>query len=151
MLIRDVVSNDAVSVSKNDSLRKVVSQMVLTNSASVPVVDADKNLIGVVTVRDIMMPLYPQQGDYVHDTLAARDFEAMEDGYASVLQKTVADVMTANPVSVALDDPILKALSFMGLRNLRRIPVVDGAKLVGVVTIEAINGAMFIEHGSKKA
>jgi len=75
----------------------------------------------------------------------------MEDGYASVLQKTVADVMTANPVSVALDDPILKALSFMGLRNLRRIPVVDGAKLVGVVTIEAINGAMFIEHGSKKA
>jgi len=34
---------------------------------------------------------------------------------------------------------------------LRRIPVVDGAKLVGVVTIEAINGAMFIEHGSKKA
>jgi len=83
----------------------------------------------------------------VHDSLGARDFEGMEEGYNKVLEKTVSDVMTANPVSVSADDPILKALSFMGLRNLRRIPVVDGSKLVGVVTIEAINGAMFIEHG----
>lgn len=147
MLIREITSNDAVSVSKEDTLRKVVSKMLLHNCASVTVTDGDDNLIGVVTIRDIMMPLYPEQGDYVHDNLGARDFEGMEEGYSKVLEKTVADVMTANPVSVSADDPILKALSFMGLRNLRRIPVVDGAKLIGVVTIEAINGAMFIEHG----
>ncbi|MDX8396839.1 MAG: CBS domain-containing protein [Mariprofundaceae bacterium] len=146
MLIRDVVSNDTVSVSQEDSLRTVVAKMVLNNCASVSVIDADHNLVGVITIRDIMMPLYPEQGDYVHNTLAARDFEAMEEGYAKVLEKTAADVMTANPVSVSADDPVLKALSFMGLRNLRRIPVVDGTKLVGVATIEGINGAMFIAH-----
>lgn len=147
MLIREVVSNDAVSVSKEDNLRTVVSKMVLHNCASVTVVDSDSNLIGVITIRDVMMPLYPQQGDYVHDTLAARDFEGMEEDYAKVLDKTAGDIMTANPVSVSEDDPVLKALSFMGLRNLRRIPVVNGTKLIGVVTIEAINGAMFIQHG----
>ena len=147
MLIREVVSNDAVSVLKGDSLRTVVSKMVLNNCASVTVVDGDNNLIGVATIRDVMMPLYPQQGDYVHDTLGARDFEAMEAGYAKNLEQTAGDVMTANPVSVSVDDPVLKALSFMGLRNLRRIPVVDGNRLIGVVTIEAINGAMFIKHG----
>jgi len=147
MLIREVVSNDAVSVSKEDSLRTVVSKMVLNNCASVTVTDADNNLIGVVTIRDVMMPLYPKQGDYVHDTLASRDFESMEEGYGKVLEQSAGDVMTANPVSVSVSDPVLKALSFMGLRNLRRIPVVDGQKLIGVVTIEAINGAMFIQHG----
>jgi len=147
MLIREIVSNDAVSVSKEDNLRTVVSKMVLNNCASVTVTDTDNNLIGVVTIRDVMMPLYPQQGDYVHDTLASRDFEAMEEGYSKVLAQKAGDVMTANPVSVSVSDPVLKALSFMGLRNLRRIPVVDGNKLIGVVTIEAINGAMFIQHG----
>jgi len=150
MLIREIVSNDAVSVSKEDTLRTVVSKMVLNHCASVTVIDTDNNLIGVVTIRDVMIPLYPQQGDYVHDTLAARDFEAMEDGYSEVLKLTAGDVMTANPVAVSANDPLLKALSFMGLRNLRRIPVVDGKKLAGVVTIEAINGAMFIEHGNKQ-
>ncbi|HID36351.1 MAG TPA: CBS domain-containing protein [Ghiorsea sp.] len=147
MLIQEVVSNDAVSVSKDDTLRTVVSKMVLNNCASVTVVDGEQNLIGVVTIRDVMMPLYPKQGDYVHDSLGARDFEGMEEGYAKVLEKTAGDVMTANPVAVSTTDPVLKALSFMGLRNLRRIPVVDGSKLIGVVTIEAINGAMFIHHG----
>ena len=147
MLIREIASNDAVSVSKEDTLRTVVSKMLLHNCASVTVTDENGNLIGVVTIRDIMMPLYPEQGDYVHDSLGARDFEGMEEGYSKVLEQKVSDVMTANPVSVSADDPILKALSFMGLRNLRRIPVVDGTKLIGIVTIEAINGAMFIEHG----
>ncbi len=147
MLIREIVSNDAVSVFKSDDLRTVASKMVLNNCASVTVIDNDSNLIGIVTIRDLMMPLYPAQGDYVHDSLGARDFEAMEEDYGKVLKQKVSSVMTANPVSVSANDPVLKALSFMGLRNLRRIPVVDGEKLVGVVTIEAINGAMFIKHG----
>jgi hypothetical protein len=28
-----------------------------------------------------MLPLYPDQGEYIHDTLHARDFEAMEENY----------------------------------------------------------------------
>jgi len=147
MLIREVVSNDAVSVSKEDTLRTVASKMVLNNCASVTVVDENQNLVGIVTIRDIMMPLYPQQGDYVHDTLASRDFEAMEEGYGKVLELTAHDAMTANPVSVSVEDPVLKALSFMGLRNLRSVPVVDDKKLIGVVSIEAINGAMLLQKG----
>ena len=147
MLIRDIVSNDTVSVSKEDNLRTAVSKMVLNHCGSVTVIDDEQNLIGVVTIRDVMIPLYPQQGDYIHDSLAARDFEAMEQDYGKLMDQKVGDIMTANPVSISDDEPILKALSFMGLRNLRNIPVVDGNKLTGMVTIEAINGAMFIEHG----
>ncbi len=146
MLVSEIINDNAVSVKKDDSLKTVVTKMVLNHCASVSVVDDDHNLIGIVTTRDVMLPLYPQQGDYVHDTLAARDFEAMEDGYSRILKQTAGDVMTANPVSVSSRDPLLKALSFMGLRNLRRIPVVDEGKLVGVVTIETINNAMFLKH-----
>jgi len=56
-------------------------------------------------------------------------------------------VMTPNPMTVYSDMPVLKAASFMGLKNLRRIPVVDDGKLTGIVSIGDINRGMFIEHG----
>lgn len=146
MKVREAMSQGTESVLKTDSVKSAVFKMTLHNLSSVTVVDEDHNLIGIVTVRDVMLPLYPGQGEYVHDSIHARDFEAMEDGYGKVMEMTVGDIMTANPVSVSADDAVLKAASFMGLKRLRRIPVTEGSKLVGVITIEHINNALFIAN-----
>ncbi|MDX8403855.1 MAG: CBS domain-containing protein [Mariprofundaceae bacterium] len=146
MKVSEAMSSEVVSVFSDDSLKTAVSQMVMHNCPQVTVADADGNLIGIVTVRDIMMPLFPDQGEYVHDSLHARDFEAMEDNYGNVLKMSVGDVMTANPVNVSPDDSILKAASFMGLKNLRRIPVANDGKQVGILSIESINNALFLNR-----
>ncbi|MFC1542608.1 CBS domain-containing protein [Pseudomonadota bacterium] len=146
MKVSQVMSSEVVSVSKDETLKAAVSQMVMHNCAMVTVADDDGHLIGIVTVRDIMLPLYPDQGEYVHDSLHARDFEAMEENYGKVLEMKVADVMTANPVTVSSSDSVLKAASFMGLKNLRRIPVVDDGAMVGILSIENINNALFINR-----
>jgi len=146
MKVREAMSTEVVSLSRDDTLHKAVSQMVMHNCPQVTVADADGKLIGIVTVRDVMMPLYPEQGDYVHDSLHARDFEAMEENYAKVLDMKVGDVMTANPVSVSPEDSVLKAASFMGLKNLRRIPVVADGKQAGMLSIESINNALFLNR-----
>jgi len=146
MKVSEAMSSEVVSVSKDDSLKAAVSQMVMHNCPQVMVADADGNLIGIVTVRDVMMPLFPDQGEYIHDSIHSRDFEAMEDNYDQVLKMSVSDVMTANPVNVSPDDSILKAASFMGLRNLRRIPVVNDGKQVGILSIESINNALFLNR-----
>lgn len=146
MKVSEAMSSEVVSVSKDDSLKVAVSQMVMHNCPQVTVADADGNLVGIVTVRDIMMPLFPDQGEYVHDSIHARDFEGMEDNYEQVLKMSVGDVMTANPVNVSPEDSILKAASFMGLKNLRRIPVVNGGSQVGILSIESINNALFLNR-----
>lgn len=146
MKVRDAMSTEVVSLSREDSLHTAVARMVMHNCAQVTVADGGGKLIGIVTVRDIMMPLYPDQGDYVHDSLHARDFEAMEDNYSKVLGMKVGDVMTANPVSVSPDDSVLKAASFMGLKNLRRIPVVNDGKQIGILSIENVNNALFLNR-----
>jgi CBS domain-containing protein len=63
-----------------------------------------------------------------------------------MLKMKVADVMTANPVTVSSSDSVLKAASFMGLKNLRRIPVVNDGKQVGILSIENINNALFLNR-----
>jgi len=146
MKVCEAMSSEVVSISRGDTLHKAVAQMVMHHCAQVTVADDEGKLIGIVTVRDVMMPLYPDQGAYVHDSLHARDFEEMEENYDQVLKLNVGDVMTSNPVFVSSNDSILKAASFMGLKNLRRIPVVDEGKQVGTLSIESINNALFLNR-----
>jgi CBS domain-containing protein len=50
-------------------------------------------------------------------------------------QVLVQDVMTADPVSVKLDDPIEACTGLMASRNFRHLPVVEAGRVVGVVSI----------------
>jgi len=148
MLVRDVMTSGVKAVNKEDTLRQVAVGMIQRHCGSVPVVDADGALVGIVTLRDVLLPLYPNYGEYIHDNVHARDFEEMEDGYSKVLEMTAGEVMTADPFTVAPDEPILKAASYMGLKNLRHIPVADNGKLLGVITISDINQALFFNQAS---
>ncbi|MDQ6960570.1 MAG: CBS domain-containing protein [Mariprofundaceae bacterium] len=143
MLVRDVMTTGVMSAKKDHSLRSVVTKMISRHCGAVPVVDDDNALIGVVTLRDVLLPLYPNFGDYVHDNVHSRDFVAMQDDYPKVMKMKVEEVMTANPFTVSPDDPVLKAASYMGLKNLRHIPVAENGTLLGVVTISDINQGLF--------
>lgn len=146
MVVREVMSSGVLTAKKTDSLRSVVIKMLSRHCGAIPVVEDDGHLIGLVAVRDVMIPLYPKYGDYVHDNVHSRDFVEMEEGFPSVLKKTVEEVMSMNPLTVSPDDPILEAASYMGLKNFRRIPVVEDGKLVGMVSIGDINRGLFFKQ-----
>ncbi len=143
MVVRDVMTTGVLTAGKKDSVRSVVAKMISRHCGAIPVVDDDNSLLGMVTVRDVLLPLYPNYGDYMHDGVRSRDFTGMEEGYAAVLTKSVEEVMSLNPLTVAPSDPILQAASYMGLKNFRRIPVVEGGKLAGMVSIGDINRGLF--------
>jgi CBS domain-containing protein len=73
----------------------------------------------------------------------------MEEGYPEALGGKVEEIMSRNPLTVAPHDPILEAASYMGLKNFRRIPVVDKGMLVGMVSLGDINRGLFFEKGMR--
>jgi CBS domain-containing protein len=143
MKIRDVMTTGVLVAKGHESVRSVVVKMLSRHCGSVPIVGEEQELLGIVTVRDVLLPLYPNYGDYVHDNVRARSFLDMEDGYPKVLNQQVEEIMTRNPHTVSPDTPVLEAASFMGLRSFRRIPVAEDGKLVGVVSIGDINRGLF--------
>ena len=143
MLVREVMSTGVLTVRGSEPVREVVTRMISRHCGAIPVVDDEGKLIGLVAVRDVLIPLYPNYGDYIHDSVVSRDFVKMESAYAQVLERRVDEVMTLNPLTVSPDDPILKAASYMGLKNFRRIPVVAERRLVGMLSIGDINRELF--------
>ena len=147
MLVHDVMSTGIVTATRTDTVRSVVVKMMNRNCGAIPVIEGDAKLVGMVTLRDVLLPLYPNYGDYIHDNVHSRDFVEMEAGYPELLSKKVEEVMTPNPLTVRPTDPILEAASYMGLKNFRRIPVVNKDKLVGMLSIGDINRGLFFEQG----
>ncbi len=147
MLVNDVMSTGVLTAHRTDTVRSVVVKMLNRHCGAIPVVEGDNRLVGIVTVRDVMLPLYPNYGDYIHDNVRSRNFIEMEEGYPEVLAKKVEEIMSTNPLTVSPNDPILEAASYMGLKNFRRIPVVEKGQLVGMVSIGDINRGLFFEKG----
>jgi len=149
MLVHDVMSTGLVTVKKTDTVRSAVVKMMTRHYGAIPVVEEDARLVGIVTLRDVLLPLFPNYGDYIHDNVHSRDFVEMEEGYPEALGGKVEEIMSRNPLTISACAPILEAASYMGLKNFRRIPVVDQGKLVGMVSIGDINRGLFFEKGMR--
>ena len=149
MVVRDVMSTGVVTAKRTDTIQSVVFKMTMRRCGAIPIVENDQSLVGVITLRDVLLPLYPNYGDYIHDNVHSRNFIEMENGYAEVLGKKVEEVMAKNPLTVSPNDPVLEAASYMGLKHFRRIPVVEKGKLVGMVSIGDINRGLFLDQQGK--
>ena len=147
MHVRDVMSTGVVTAKPTDTVRSVVMKMLSRHCGAIPVVEEEDRLIGMVTLRDVLLPLYPNFGEYIHDNVHSRDFVEMEEGYAEVLGQRVQEVMSLNPLTISPNAPVLEAASYMGLKNFRRIPVVEKSRLVGMISIGDINRGLFFEKG----
>ncbi len=147
MLVRDVMSTGVVTARPTESVRSAIIKMLSRHCGAVPIIDEEQKLIGLVALRDVMIPLYPNYGDYIHDNVHSRDFLEMEEGYPDVLRRNIESVMSRNPLTVEPTTSILEAASYMGIKNFRRIPVTENGKLMGMVSIGDINRGLFFDRG----
>lgn len=76
------------------------------------------------------------QGDAVAGIFSERDvIYGLEREGAGVMQRRVSDVMTAPALTVSPSESILGALALMTRRRVRHLPVVEGGRCVGFVSI----------------
>ena len=113
--ISEVITRHVIVVRPDETLQRAAELMYKLNVGSLPVYDG-KSLVGIITDRDI--------------TVRATAFNKSAD------QTLVSDIMTANTLSCAEDDPIEDVLRQMGEAQVRRLPVLNRAKeIVGIVSL----------------
>ncbi len=106
--------HEVLSIGCQDSVRAAAQLLAENKIGSLPVIRHDK-VAGIMSERDVVYCL-------------AREG-------AAVLEWPVERVMTAPAITVTPDVPVLSALSVMSRRRIRHLPVVEGDRLVGIVSI----------------
>jgi CBS domain-containing protein len=119
--------------------------MVVTGQEALPVVE-DERLIGIIAERDIFDRLLRDlTGDLYTWGLGSVDNDPIP-AYRRIAASHVRDVMTTNLVTVAPQTPALRAAGIMRARRIRRLPVVDGDRAVGLIFMTDIHRALLAEN-----
>jgi acetoin utilization protein AcuB len=118
------------TVRPQTSIDGLLERLLAQIEGCFPVVDKDQRLLGIVTESDVLQVLYSPVSKA---TVGSVFREAMK-----VAAKTVGEIMTKRPISVTPEMTIAEALNLMSAHKLRRLPVVEGEKLVGLVSLRDI-------------
>ena len=142
MQVKDMMCTDVKTCNIDTTIKDIATIMCFNKISGLPVVDGDNNVVGIISEKDILCSMFPDMKELV-ESGAKTDFEEMEKDYSSVLNKTVDDLMTRVVASVSPDMPILRAASMMWLRKIRRIPVTENNKLVGILSMGDVHKSVF--------
>lgn len=115
-------------------LTEVVGLMVRRRLHALPVVGAQYEVLGIITTGDAL--------DRVLRDGPGEDEESRDDREAL----TARDVMTRAVLCVSETQPLLDAARMMVNRNVEQLPVVRDGELIGLITRDAVLGAL---HGSR--
>ncbi len=131
------------TVRPEDPLWKVIDLLCRHRVSGVPVLDGKRRLVGLISERDILHAMDPAGTDRSGAPprrAAGRRLRDINDLPAREIM--VTQVITASP-----DTEPLRLASVMALRKIRRIPIVEGKKLVGIVSHGDVYRAIFGMRG----
>lgn len=135
MQARDVMSSKLVVVPPETPVVAVAELMAGRGISGVPVVDAEGRPLGIVTEGDMIRRLADEPPGPLGWFLGLfRNSEPMVRRYAKAHGKTARDVMSANLVSVPETASVEEVARLMEQHHVRRVPVVQDGRLVGIVS-----------------
>jgi CBS domain-containing protein len=131
----DVMTRTVVSVTPETRIADLVQTLLRHNISGTPVIDADGTLVGIVTEGDLMrraeLGTERKRGGWLAFFTATA---TLAHDYVVSHGTTVRDVMTPSVVAVEPTTPLAEIADLMEERHVRRVPVVQDGKVVGIVS-----------------
>lgn len=131
-----------VKTAKADTtVKEIANTMCFNKISGLPIIDDNEKIIGIVSEKDLLRKMFPDMATIADE--GRPNFEEMEKGYADTLDLVASDIMTNSVSTVSPDMPIMKAASMMCIHKIRRIPVAENGKVVGIISIGDVHKAIF--------
>src|SRR5512146_3385632 len=133
----DVMTRDVITVRAETNVRELAELFARHRISCCPVVDANGDLIGIVTETDLIeqdknlhIPTVISLFDWVIYLESEKKFEKE---LKKMTGQTVGDIYTREVETVVPTTPISDVADIMSSKKINSLPVIDGGKIVGVV------------------
>ncbi|GAA1037799.1 CBS domain-containing protein [Virgisporangium ochraceum] len=119
---REIMTADATCVGETENVLEAARKMADLGVGSLPICGTDNRLKGMLTDRDIVVKVLAQGKD---------------PGSC-----TASELAQGKPVTIGADDDAKEILRTMAQHKVRRLPVIDGHQLVGIVAVADVARAL---------
>jgi CBS domain-containing protein len=129
------MTRDVITVAPEDSMLRAAQLMLQHGISGLPVVDAGGQLVGIITEGDFLRraeTLTEQRRASWLQFLTSTG--RLADEYVLTHGRKVAELMSSNPRTVFEDTPLEEVVCIMEREHIKRVPVMRGTDLVGIVT-----------------
>lgn len=146
MLVKDFMKTEFRTVPEAMPIPELARLFITEKEEGYPVVNAHQEIVGFVTVRDLLQAFLP---NYIRNI---SDFFDYSDnfGYLEIFYMRgkgnlfiVEDIMNYNVLAISGDASLTKALVIMFLNKINTLPVLRGPKILGIIRQRDIISVLF--------
>ncbi|MCC8978325.1 CBS domain-containing protein [Bradyrhizobium acaciae] len=135
MFAHQIMARNVLSTTPDSTILDAANIMLQHRVSGLPVIDHDGTLVGIIT-----------EGDFLHRSELGTERKRnwlmtfilgpgkWAEDYVLEHGRKVSEIMTPAPFTVAEDAPLTTVVELMEKNNVKRLPVVSGGKLVGIIT-----------------
>ena len=135
---QDIMTRDAITIAHTASLRELSKLLFEKGITGVPVIDDEKRLLGMVSMRDLIR-------EQVRAIGANLEYEDIYELFSSALNVEeaegvsfkhlwVEEIMARDIFTATESTPVREICATMHTHNVHRVPILRGDKIVGLVT-----------------
>ena len=134
MNVKKIMIRDLTSVAPCDTIQDAVDVIEAAETSSVPVVNRNQKLVGILSERDVIAASLPEYIQMLHSADYTPNLHQLTKGLKRIAGHPVEKHMSREVITVTEDDEDLQVAGLMLRHKLRLLPVVDDeGKLVGIV------------------
>ena len=144
MLVDDVMTREVKSLHPDQTISEAVTELSRSGISGAPVVDDNHQLVGIITENDILNALkntgkhlemvYPSLSMVSVSFIETMDEKETIDAFMEIANKNVSQIMTKAVTTVQSGSKLALVVNLIILKGVNRIPVMDGGKVIGIIS-----------------
>ena len=144
MLVDDVMTREVTFLKPGQIISEAVTELAKHGISGAPVVDNNDQLVGIITENDILKALkntgkrlemvYPSLSMVSVSFIETMDEKETIEAFKEIANTKVSEIMTKAVTTVQSGAKLALVVNFIMLKGVNRIPVMEGGKVIGIVS-----------------
>lgn len=144
MIAREIMQTEFYTLSPGDTIAEAVKHFKPADGPDrrrvfgLMVTDEQDHLVGMLSMYDILLFIQPKHGHIWGEMGDIDPTELYDERLEKVKTILVGDIMTTEVVTIIPDTHLMVIADIMIKKHIRRLPVVDGREVVGIVFVSDV-------------
>lgn len=138
MKVIDIMQTEVVTIKPNAEIKEIARALYENSISGIPVVDSSSKLVGIISEGDLLhketSPRVPDVVGVLGALIYYRGVKQYDSDFKKLIALQASEIMTKDVITIAKDAKIEDAASLMINRNVKRLPVVEDGKLIGIIS-----------------